>query len=170
MFSGTENALELFFTTGMMMCFWGGIMNISQESGASKGFAYLLMPLLKILFPKLNVNSNAAKCIAMNISANVLGLGNAATPFGLSAMKELEKLNDSKNTASEYMITFVVLNSVSLQMIPTTVAALRQKYGAVNPMDITLSVIIVSFLSLSIAMICRLLLGYFDRYKQRRVI
>ncbi len=170
LFSGTESALELFFTTGMMMCFWGGIMNIAQKSGASKGFSMLLTPLIKVLFPKLDINNDASKCIAMNISANVLGLGNAATPFGLSAMKELQEINDNKDVASEYMITFVVLNSVSIQLIPTTVAALRQKYGATDPMDITFAVIIVSLLSLLIAMLSRYILYFFSKTKRGKRI
>ena len=89
----------------------------------------------------------------MNVAANILGLGNAATPLGIDAMKKLNKLNPRKQEADNNMITFVVMNTASIQLIPTTIAALRSKYGAVNPMDIAVAIIITSILSLIIGLI-----------------
>lgn len=121
-----SSSIELILTMAGILCLWSGIMKIAVESGLTAVFAKIFSPLLRPLFPKLDKNSDAFKSITMNISANLLGLGNAATPFGLKAMEQLHTLNNKSSTASNEMVIFVVMNTASLQLLPTTLAALRQ--------------------------------------------
>ena len=111
-------------------------MEIAEKSGLTDIVCRLLSPLLKIVFPKINTNSKAAKAISMNVTANLLGLGNAATPLGLEAMRRLQEDNNSSDRASGDMIKFVVMNSAAFHLIPTTVASMRQDYGCKTPFDI----------------------------------
>lgn len=127
-------------------------MKIAEEGGFTSLIARLFAPLLKPLFPKLDKNSAAFKSITMNISANLLGLGNAATPFGLKAMEQLHTLNNKSDTASNEMIIFVVMNTASLQILPTTLATLRQGYGSSAPFEIIVPVWISSLCALTMAL------------------
>ena len=123
-----------------------------------------MKPVLKLLFPKLN-DENAKNAIAMNITANLLGLGNAATPLGLEAMNRLKDHSLIKNTATDEMVRFVVLNTASLQLIPTTIALLRFEYGSKNPMEILLPSLITSFLSIIVGIALTFLLKRFFKYE-----
>lgn len=149
------SSIELLLTMAGIMCLWSGIMKIAEESGFTSVIAKLFAPLLRPLFPDLSKDSPAFRSITMNISANILGLGNAATPFGLKAMEQLHTLNDRSDTASNEMVVFVVMNTASLQLLPTTVATLRQSYGSAAPFEIIVPVWISSacalFVALSIA-------------------
>lgn len=147
------SSIELILTMAGIMCLWSGIMNIAVESGLTNLFAKIFAPLLRPLFPKLNKNSDAFQSITMNISANLLGLGNAATPFGLKAMEQLHTLNNRRNTASNEMIIFVVMNTASMQLLPTTLATLRQAYGSTAPFEIIVPVWISSAFSLVVALV-----------------
>ncbi len=147
------SSIELILTMAGIMCLWSGIMKVAVESGLTTIFAKIFAPLLKPLFPKLSKESDAFKSITMNISANLLGLGNAATPFGLKAMEELHTLNDRSEIASNEMIVFVVMNTASLQLLPTTLATLRQSYGSTAPFEIIVPVWISSAVSLAVALI-----------------
>lgn len=131
-----SNAVGLCVKLLGITCLWSGIMKITDRSGLAEKISRLLSPLLRRLFPGISEGSAASKAISMNITANLLGLGNAATPLGLQAMEELQKENHSQDTASNHMITFLVLNTASLQLIPTTAAALRLSYGSRSPMEI----------------------------------
>ncbi len=153
--SGVNLLLEMM----PLIILWTGIMKIAEESGLLKIFARFLNPLLSKLFPSLNKDHKALGYIASNIAANMLGLGSAATPFGLKAMQELDKDNPNKGTASEAMITFLVLNTAGVTLIPTTVIALRLMSGSANPTEI----IITSILATSISSISGLTLDYFIR-------
>ena len=104
------SSIGLIITMAGIICLWTGIMKIAVESGLTSVFAKIFSPLLRPLFPKLDKNSDAFKSISMNISANLLGLGNAATPFGLKAMEQLHTLNNKSDTASNEMVVFVVMN------------------------------------------------------------
>ena len=99
------------------------------KKGLTRLLARVMSPLMRILFPGLELSGTACRAILMNIAANFLGLGNAATPLGIRAMGELSKINRDEGTASNHMITFVALNTASIQLLPTTVAALRLKHG-----------------------------------------
>lgn len=125
------------------MALWGGVMEIAKLSGLTEKICKLISIPMKFLFPKLDKKGSAFESITMNITANLLGLGNAATPLGIKAMKELDKDNNEK-----HMQMLVVLNAASIQIIPITVAAMRTANGSVDPWDFVPSVLIVSLLSL----------------------
>jgi spore maturation protein A len=134
-----------------IMCLWSGIMKIADKAGIPALLSKLLSPVLHRLFPRLGANSPAMRAITMNITANMLGMGNAATPPGLQAMEELDKQNEIPETASDEMCIFTVLNTASFQLIPTTIISLRAAAGSVNPSEIILPVWITSALSLTAA-------------------
>ena len=116
------------------LCLWNGLMEIAKRSGLTEKIEKLLSPLLKLLFPRYS-ETDAASPIAANITANLLGLGNAATPLGIEAMQRMK--NHSKATAADSeMIKFVIINSAALTLIPTTVAAIRQEMGSKEPMSV----------------------------------
>ncbi len=135
------------------MCLWTGLAKIAENSGLIEVFAKVLRPVTKIIFPKLKSNSAALRAIVMNMVANLLGMGNAATPLGISAMKELDKLNRGKSTASNEMCMFVVVNTASIQLIPSTVISLRQIYGSANPSEIVFPVWICSICAVTIGVL-----------------
>ncbi len=134
--SSASDAVTLCIRLGGTICLWGGLMEIAEASGLTGAVCRLLSPFLKIVFPKMDMKSKTAKAISMNVTANLLGLGNAATPLGLEAMKRLQEENGKKDRASADMMKFVVMNSAAFHLIPTTVAALRQDYGCKTPFDI----------------------------------
>lgn len=140
--SGAESAVAMTISLMGIMCFWTGIMNIAENTGVTNMVAKLLSPLMKILFPKLK-DKRAKDAIIMNMTANMLGLSNAATPLGLKAMQELNRMSDGK-TATDEMCMFIVINTASLQIIPSTVIALRQAAGSATPTDIIIPVWICS--------------------------
>lgn len=133
--SGAASAVELVIAMLGMMCAWTGLMKIADAGGITGIIARLMHPLTRHLFPSCKKGSPAIKAICMNITANLLGLGNAATPLGIAAMKELEKLNGTQ-TADNSMAMFVVINTASIQLIPTFMGTLRAKYGSPQPFDI----------------------------------
>ena len=110
-------------------------------------FSKLLYPILKKLFPEIPKEHESLSLIASNIIANMFGLGNAATPFGLKAMKSLQELNDKKDTASRSMITFLVLNTSGVTLVPTTIISLRMMYGSKNPTEVVTMCILATFIS-----------------------
>lgn len=149
--SGTK-AVTLTLTLLGSMGMWGGLMRVAEKSGLCKKISKLLSPFVCLIFKGINKQGKAFNAISMNITANLLGLGNAATPLGLEAMKELEKeeCSDNPENASRNMVMLAVLNSASIQLLPTTVAALRLAHGAENPLDILPPVLIVSVIALAV--------------------
>ncbi|NLY42738.1 MAG: nucleoside recognition protein [Clostridiaceae bacterium] len=123
-----------------VMCLWTGIMNVAEKSGLVNKISKAIRPVIRFLFPEIPSDSPAAGAIVLNMVANILGLGNAATPLGLKAIKELQKLNRYKDTASNAMCMFVVINTASLQLIPATVIAIRASAGSANPFEIIVPV------------------------------
>ncbi len=154
--------LTIFLSGGLM--FWSGVMNLMKKGGITKIISKLLSPLLKIVFKGLDSSSNAMKAICMNISANFLGLGNAATPFGIEAMSELKKLNNKKD-AEDYMVYFIVLNSASIQIIPTTLILLRSRYNSANPIEILPPSVLTSLISLFVGLFFAVLISKLRRKK-----
>ena len=118
------NGVNLIITLASGMCFWSGILKIMEKSGLTDKFSLLLSPLINIIFHDIK-NKKTKSLINMNITSNILGLGNAATPFGIKAMQALDKENGFKNTSSNSMCRFVLLNTASIQLIPTTLITLR---------------------------------------------
>ncbi len=155
--SGGSKGVELCITLLSMMVLWGGLTAIMQQSGLSSLLGKLLSPVMKRLFPELKNEPKARNAIAMNVAANMLGLGNAATPLGIKAMKELSRVNNGSKAASNSMVTFVVLNSVSVQLIPTGLMILRKQFGAVNPGDVLTAVWFASIGSAFVGIVLALL-------------
>jgi spore maturation protein A len=123
---------------------WLGILNIARKSGLTEKIANALSGVIRFVFSGLREGSRAISYIALNISANMLGMGNAATPFGLKAMQELQDLNPDKSRASDAMCMLLVVNSTSVQLLPLTVIALRSAAGAKNPADIVITTLLAT--------------------------
>jgi spore maturation protein A len=141
------------------MCVWGGVMAIAEKAGLTSMLSKFFKPIAKILFKGIDFNGKAYKAISMNVVANMLGLGNAATPFGMEAMRELEKEEKTTDTASNNMVVFTVLNTASITLLPTTVAALRYKFGSAMPLDVLPSILLCSILTVTVALTVTLLLN-----------
>lgn len=139
-FESTASAVNLSITFLGTICLWNGIMRIAQNTTFVSKLTNKLRPIIHFLFPEMKNNEKAKEEISMNIIANILGLGNAATPLGLKAMKTMQKDNDKKDTLSNSMAMFIVLNTASLQLIPTTVIAIRASLNSANPTSIILPV------------------------------
>ena len=150
---GGQKAVELIIRLVSMLCLWGGIMEIAEQSGITRMFSNLMMPVMRLVFPKLKKEKYALEAISMNVTANILGLGNAATPLGLEAMRRLQQINPNTDTASDEMVVFVVMNTAAMHIIPTTVATLRGQYGSQNPMEIMPASILTSACALAVALI-----------------
>lgn len=150
---GGQDAVSLLLRLVAMLCLWGGIMEIADRAGITKTVSGALRPVLKLIFPKLRNNRYVMEAISMNVTANILGLGNAATPLGLEAMRRLQSVNDDVNIASDEMIVFVVMNTAAMHVIPTTVATLRGQYGSASPMEIMPASVLSSFCALAVGII-----------------
>ena len=122
-------------------------MKIAEETGIIKKLAKCVSPLLKVLFPKLKDDGEAKGFIALNMTANILGLGNIATPFGLNAMKRMEEENPDKDTLTNEMMMLIVINTASIQLIPTSIIAIRAAHNSENPVIIVIPILIASFIS-----------------------
>lgn len=132
---------------------WLGLMKVAEKSGFINGIAKALSPISRLIFPKVPKGHPAMGAMVMNMAANMMGLGNAATPLGLKAMKELQKLNLSKTKASNAMCTFLVINTSSIQLIPTTVIAIRMSTGSSNPTEIIGTAMIATTISTLVGLI-----------------
>lgn len=146
-------AVELCIGLLGIMCLWTGIMRIAEKSGIVRKLAAISAHALKLLFPELPKGHKALNSIVMNLSANFLGLGNAATPLGLKAMKDLEGIGRNRDIASDSMCMFIVMNTAAIQLIPTTVIAVRASAGSGAPAEIVGAVWITSLVSFSTAVI-----------------
>lgn len=151
--SGAAQGVKLTLTLGGAICFWSGVMKIAQKEGLTKRMARIFSPFLRLVFRRIPKDDPALESVSMNISANLLGLGNAATPLGIQAMKEFKEKNPRSSAATHNMILFVVMNTSSLQIIPTTVAAIRLSMGSGNPMEILPPMLCTSALSLVVVIV-----------------
>lgn len=139
-FSSTQEAVTLCITLLGTICLWNGIMKIAEKTSAITRLTKILNPIVKFLFPELKNQESIRKEISMNMVANILGLGNAATPLGIKAMKSMQEINYDKKTLSNSMVMLIVLNTASIQLIPTTVIAIRLSLDSKNPTSIILPV------------------------------
>ncbi|HWQ74810.1 MAG TPA: nucleoside recognition domain-containing protein [Syntrophomonas sp.] len=131
-----RDAVEVCFNLIGIMALWLGIMKIAEKGGLIQFLAYLLSPFLKRLFPSIPSGHPAMGAIVLNLSANMLGLGNAATPFGMKAMQEMQKLNGDSDQASAAMCTFLALNTSCITLVPATIIGVRASYSSANPTEI----------------------------------
>lgn len=164
-FNSAERAVGIAFSLISIMTFWLGIMKIIEKSGFINFIIFFLKPVAYWLFPGVPRKHQAMNAMLMNMSANLLGMGNAATPFGLKAMDELQKLNPRPDTATDDMCTFLAINTASLTLIPTTVIAIRTATGAQNPTDIIGTTIVATFCSTLTAIICDRIYRKYNRWK-----
>jgi spore maturation protein A len=139
-FESTNDAIKLSIELLGTICLWNGIMQVASNTSIIDKLTNLLCPIIKLLFPEMRKNKQIQKEISMNMIANILGLGNAATPLGLKAMKSMQEENVQKDTLSNSMLVFIVLNTASIQIIPTTVIAIRNSLGSTNPTKIVFPV------------------------------
>lgn len=139
-FESVESAVNLSITMLGTMCLWSGIIHVATNTKIINIIHKLLKPVIKFLFPEIKYNTKAQNEISMNMVANILGLGNAATPLGLKAMETLQEENEHKETLSNSMIMLIVLNTASIQIIPTTIIAIRSSLGSENPTAIIVPV------------------------------
>lgn len=165
LFDGALYAVELCIGLTGIYCLWLGILNIAEESGLVAAISKKLGKLLSSLFPGIPQNHGAMGAITMNIIANMLGLGNAATPLGIRAMEEMQKLNNDKDTATDAMCMFLVINTSSVQLIPATVVALRAAAGSDNPTEIIGTALIATTCSTIVGILAAVLLRRRNRYK-----
>lgn len=143
-FTSSAKAFEICLGLTGVLSFWLGLMKIGEKGGAIAAFSRLINPLFSRIFPGIPAGHPAQGSILMNVSANMLGLDNAATPMGLKAMKELQELNPKKDTASDAMIMFLVLNTSGVTIIPISIMMYRAQFGAVNPSDIFLPLLLAT--------------------------
>lgn len=134
--SGGADAVKVAIGLAGAVCFWCGIMRVAEHAGITGFLSKILSPFIRKLLPSLPKNSEGEKAACMNISANILGLGNAATPYGLKAMEYMSVNSPKNGVATKDMVIFTVLNTASIQIIPTTIAAIRAASGAKAPFDI----------------------------------
>ena len=143
-FESSKTAFEICLGLTGVLSFWLGLMKVGEEGGVIAKFAKLINPLFSRIFPSIPAGHPAQGSILMNVSANMLGLDNAATPMGLKAMKELQELNDKKDTASDAMIMFLVLNTSGLTIIPISIMMYRAQFGAANPSDVFMPILLAT--------------------------
>jgi len=150
---GASNAVTLTLELMGMMCLWSGVMRVAEVSGVVEKMSKLMSPILRVLFPDACKKNNGLGEIAASISANVFGIGNAATPLAVCAMEKLQENNDNKDVASNDMIMFAVLGTASFDIFPTTLIALRRAVNSQNPFEIIVPVWICSFFTAAVGVL-----------------
>ena len=142
--SGAGDAVTLTVALVGMMCLWCGILQVLREAGAIRMLTKILRPVIKVFFPSANRHEEIAQDISANIAANMLGVGNAATPLALSAMEKLQKINPEPEKASSDMVTLAVLNTSSFSVVPSTVITIMRSEGSSNPFAVIVPIWITS--------------------------
>ncbi len=160
-FDGAKTGVTVSFGLISIMVFWLGIMRIAEDAGLVKKLAKLLRPIVRLLFPSVPPDHPAMGYIMSNMSANILGLGNAATPMGIKAMQELQKLNPQKEEATAAMCTLLAINTASITLIPTTIIAYRLSMGSVNAAEIVGTTLIATAIATAAAIVL-------DKWFQRK--
>jgi len=145
-----------------IMCFWCGVMKVAENSGLTEKISKLLKPILKRIFKEAAKDEKALGAIVMNLTANMMGLSNAATPFGIKAMEEMDRLNKDSETASNDMALFLVLNATCIQLVPSTIISIRAACNSANPGIIILPTLISTATAAVVGVICcKILQRYF---------
>lgn len=160
--SSTEASVKLVIGLAGMMSLWSGIMKIAQKSGITDKIAVVLRPILRLLFKDAPKNKDAMGSVLLNLTSNMLGLSNAATPFGIKAMEELQKLNPNKDTATNDMALFLVLNATCIQLVPTSIISMRAACGSTNPGIVIMPAMITTGIAAIMGIIyCKILERFF---------
>lgn len=163
--TGAQSAVELCISMAGALCLWSGVMTLMDRSGLSAGLARLLRPVLRRLLPRADRDAETLAALSGNVSANLLGLGNAATPMGIRAAERMAR--GCGGTASDELCRLVVLNTASIQLLPTTVAAVRSANGCAAPFDILPAVWVSSILSVSAGLLAARILQAVWRRRER---
>lgn len=160
--NSADSTVKLIIGLVGIMCFWCGVMKVAEKSGLTEKLAKLMRPVLKILFKDAAKDEKALGAIVMNLTANMMGLSNAATPFGIKAMEEMDRLNPDKGRASNDMALFLVMNAACIQLVPSTVMSIRAACNSQNPGAIILPAIISTATAAVVGIICcKILQRYF---------
>lgn len=162
----SKEAVTLCIAMLGVMSMWTGIMNIAKKAGLIDAMTRALRPALRFLFPDIPADHIANEYIAANIIANVLGLGWAATPYGLKAMEQMKELNRGRNVASADMCTFLIINISSLQLIPVNIIAYRSQYGSVSPTSIIGMGMVATFISTAAGVLFSVAARKLSRHKE----
>jgi len=157
-----DSTVKLIISLGGILCLWCGIMKIAEKSGLINKLAKILRPFLRLIFKDAGKEDKVLGAIVMNLTANMMGLSNAATPFGIKAMDEMKKYNKDEDSASDDMVLFLVLNACCIQLLPTTVLSIRAAVGSNNPAEIIIpSIIATSTATIFGIIFCKILQRYF---------
>jgi spore maturation protein A len=162
------NAVQRAISLIGVVSLWLGIARVAEKSGLIDMMSRAIAPIFGLLFPSIPKGHPALGCILMNLSANILGFGNAATPFGLRAMQELQKLNERPDTATDAMCTFLAINTSSVTLVPATIVALRASAGSKNPTDIIAAILFATTCSTTAAIIADFVMRWFYGRGKRR--
>ena len=157
-FNSAEQTVELCLTMFGSLCLWNGIMKIAIKTSMIEKLTKFLKPIISFIFPEIKNDKKIAKEISMNMVSNILGLGNASTPLGLKAMDSMQKANKNKSELSDSMAMFILINTASLQIIPTTVIAIRSSLNSENPTKIIFAVWLATIAAFTTAIIAGKLL------------
>lgn len=161
--NGGISAVELTIGLIGVICIWTGIMKVAEKSGLTAILGKMLHPVMRLLFPELPKKHPSVSAIILNMASNMLGLSNAATPFGIKAMEEMQKLNGEKSRATNSMVTFLVVNSACIQLIPATVISIRASAGSKNPSEIIITTLISTLAAAVVGIIsCKLLERHYN--------
>lgn len=154
---GASSAIRLALSLAGALCLWSALAKLMERAGALRGLAWVMRPVFRRLFPQASRDETAMGYLCANVSANLLGLGNAATPMGIAAVKRMQELAHTR-TATDEMCRLIVMNTASIQLLPTTVAAVRASLGAAAPFDILPAVWVTSALSVTAGLLAARLL------------
>lgn len=159
--NGAKDAIAVCFGMISVLAFWLGMMQIAKDAGLLEKLTKLFRPMAKLLFPNVPLDHPAMGYILSNMSANLFGLGNAATPMGIKAMEELQKLNPNPKKATPAMCTLLALNTSGFTLVPTTIIAIRMKHGSIDPTEIIGPTLLATFCATTVAILL-------DRYYRQR--
>lgn len=148
----SANSIENIMTLAGMMCFWTGIFNILKHTSMIDWFANFVKPIMSKLFKKEEIDDEIMQDVALNVTSNAVGVGNAATVFGINAIKKMQIKNKNKEKPNDSMTSFILLNTASIQLIPTTIISLRAIYGSNSPGEIIIPVWIVTAITLFVGL------------------
>ncbi len=162
--SDSKSSIDMIMNMIPLLCLWLGVMKIAEDSGLIKKVSLVMSRIIHPIFPELKCNGESISYISTNIIMNMLGLGSGATPFGLKAMKSMQEENVDKGVASRSMITFLVINTASVTIIPTTVISFRALNGSSNPTDIVLACIITTILSCMVGLLLDRFMSRIGKY------
>jgi spore maturation protein A len=160
-FAGAQTGVTVCFGLISILVFWMGLMKIAEEAGLVQALSRIMAPAVRRLFPDVPPGHPAMGYILSNMSANLLGLGNAATPMGIKAMQELQKLNPKPDTATPAMCTLLAINTASITLVPTTMIAIRMNFGSAHPADIVAPTLLATAIATGAALAA-------DRWYRRR--